>query len=49
MSEGSDEVETIDAPRISTGVEGLDVILDGGVDETGSTSMRAAPALAKQR
>jgi circadian clock protein KaiC len=33
MSEGSDEVETIDAPRISTGVEGLDVILDGGVDE----------------
>src|SRR3954470_15203956 len=33
MSETFDEVETIDTPRISSGVEGLDIILDGGVDE----------------
>src|ERR1700754_5210020 len=33
MSERSGEVDTIDAPRISSGVEGLDVILEGGVDE----------------
>ncbi len=33
MSETSDEVETIDTPRISTGVAGLDVILEGGLDE----------------
>lgn len=33
MSLTSEEVETIDAPRISSGVEGLDVILDGGLDE----------------
>jgi circadian clock protein KaiC len=33
MSERSDEEATIDQPRISTGVEGLDIILEGGVDE----------------
>src|SRR3954466_4632171 len=33
MSEKLDEVKTIDASRISSGVRGLDVILDGGVDE----------------
>jgi circadian clock protein KaiC len=33
MSETFDEVETSDTPRISSGVEGLDIILGGGVDE----------------